>query len=196
MLLPQVVYAQTSSGTGIDTMFGTFAASGTKIIDAFYGLALIIGACLSISAIYDFVKYAEDNRHGMKPAIVKTFIAVMLVSLSQSVTVSAGTIGLTQSATYKDTADLSIFGSGGSSSGAVSEFSTGALTGIIIFIKLIGHVAFIKGLLIFKDVGNNRGDATIGKGMTHLLGGAACIQLEPFLQILATTFGLSLPSIS
>lgn len=70
-----------------------------------------------------------------------------------------------------------------------------AMNGILLFVKLLGHLAFFRGLLILKDYGSDKQGAGLGRGLTHLFGGAAAINIEATTALLASTFftGISLP---
>jgi intracellular multiplication protein IcmC len=55
--------------------------------------------------------------------------------------------------------------------------------------QVIGVVAFIRGLLILKELGGGRSQATMGKALSHLIGGILCINLYNAIQVLETTVG-------
>jgi intracellular multiplication protein IcmC len=58
-------------------------------------------------------------------------------------------------------------------------------------IQLIGTVAFIRGLLILTQLSGQGGQpGTLSKGITHIVGGALCINLYDFLNAVYATLGI------
>ena len=79
--------------------------------------------------------------------------------------------------------ELSRVPSGGGAPGAAA-----ALEGVLLFVKMIGHIAFLRGFLILKGVAEGSQNQTVGKALTHILGGAAAININATVEILANSF--------
>lgn len=58
-------------------------------------------------------------------------------------------------------------------------------------IQLIGTIAFIRGLMILRQSGSERGQPhMLGKGLTHLIGGILCINIYGTLNTLEESVGM------
>lgn len=58
------------------------------------------------------------------------------------------------------------------------------------FMQLVGFIAFLRGWFICKRAVEGTGSATIGQGLTHIIGGALCMNLILFLKAAQTTFNI------
>lgn len=59
-------------------------------------------------------------------------------------------------------------------------------------VQLIGTIAFIRGLVILSHVGGHGGhQGSLGKGLTHIIGGIFCINIYQFIQIIFATIGIN-----
>lgn len=62
--------------------------------------------------------------------------------------------------------------------------------GVIYFIRLIGYIAFVRGFLLLNQAGSGQQGGQcglIGRGLTHIFGGAAAINLKEFATIILVT---------
>lgn len=60
-----------------------------------------------------------------------------------------------------------------------------------LIIQFIGVIAFIRGLLLISQLGNESHQAGIfARGMTHIVGGILCINIFQFVQVIQSTFGI------
>ena len=61
-------------------------------------------------------------------------------------------------------------------------------------IQLFGTIAFIRGLVILSRVGGHGGGGhdSLGKGLTHIIGGILCINIYQFVQVILNTMGISI----
>lgn len=63
---------------------------------------------------------------------------------------------------------------------------------LISYVRLIGLIAFIRGLLILSKMGHPGSQpGSVAKGLTHLVGGILLINVVETVNILAATFGVS-----
>lgn len=68
-----------------------------------------------------------------------------------------------------------------------------SMTAVLAFIQFIGYIAFVRGWLVIKSVGD--GEAQEGgllRGIMHIIGGVAAVHIDKTLAILSSTFGLHL----
>jgi intracellular multiplication protein IcmC len=71
-----------------------------------------------------------------------------------------------------------------------SQFINGCYT----IVQLFGVIAFIRGMVILSHLGGHGGQpGTLGKGLTHIIGGIFCINVYQFVQIVMLTLGIQSP---
>ena len=59
-------------------------------------------------------------------------------------------------------------------------------------VQLFGTIAFIRGLVILTHLSGQGGQpGTLGKGLTHIIGGIMCINIYQFVQMVMVTLGIS-----
>jgi intracellular multiplication protein IcmC len=59
---------------------------------------------------------------------------------------------------------------------------------IMSFIQFIGFISVARGITILNNVSKNRPDASLGKGLTHIVGGIMACNILLTSQMLANTF--------
>jgi hypothetical protein len=60
-----------------------------------------------------------------------------------------------------------------------------------LIIQFIGVLAFIRGLVLLKDIGGHGGQqSSFAKGLTHIVGGILCINIYQFVQVILITLGI------
>lgn len=182
----QTVMAQTSttSAGSIETMFANASTSWVAFMNLARGVSFLAGILIAGAGLIK-LKDVGDGRTQLKTPIWMAVIGAALVAMPASIDTITETMSL---GTNTGTALLS---QSSSSIAGVGE----ALNGILLFVKLLGHLAFFRGLLILKDYGSDKQGAGLGRGLTHLFGGAAAINIEATTALLASTFftGISLP---
>lgn len=62
------------------------------------------------------------------------------------------------------------------------------IASVLSFVQLIGLIAFFRGTLILKSMGENK-DGAMGRALTHILAGAAAINIGWTVKILAMSIG-------
>lgn len=61
---------------------------------------------------------------------------------------------------------------------------------ILMFVRLVGVIAFIRGWILLSKTGKEGAQpGTLGKGLTHLLGGILCIHIIGTMDLLAQILG-------
>lgn len=187
ILLPNIALA---ADVSIGTMFASTSNTWIDFMNLSRALAFLIGIIISCTALFKFKEVSEGGgRVALKTPLIWTGVGAALLSFGATISVGTNTLSLGES--------------NGGSLLSKTHTTTGqaeveaAINGVLLFIKLVGHVAFIKGLLLLKDFGQGK-EGTVGRAITHILGGAACINIEPFVGMLAATFypGISFPGFS
>jgi len=178
-LLPSVAWAQ--SAPSLDTMFANFADSSVKLMNLVRWMGLPIGLYISGLALIRLKEYAESgSRTKLSTPILLMVIGAMLISFPLTANIATQTLALGDSTGNA----LSQVPSGGGGAPGVAA----ALAGVLLFVKLVGHIAFFRGFLILKGVAEGQQGAGIGRALTHIFGGAAAININATIDILANTF--------
>lgn len=183
--LAMSIYQQAFAENNISTMFANGEASFKSIMTLVGASSFVIGIIIGAMALFK-LKEVNDGRATIKTPIMWTIVSAALISLPASI----GTIATTlTSKGYHGTGLLSSIQDTSGLPG-VAE----ALSGVLIFVQLLGHIAFVRGLFLLKDAGAGK-DGTLGRGLTHLFGGAAAINIQTTVGILARTFfkGVTMP---
>lgn len=64
----------------------------------------------------------------------------------------------------------------------------GTIAAVLVFVQLIGLIAFVRGVLILKSLGENK-DGAMGRALTHIVGGSAAMNAAWTVKMLAGTIG-------
>jgi hypothetical protein len=182
LMITLVVDAQAQS-----TISGMFA-SGTKtfvsMIKIIQYASYAIGAFLIVGAIFKLPQLSDPQaRVSPKTPLIMFFVGIAIFTLTGSVAVMSNTMSM---------------GSGpgdallqGPNTGGVGAMAA-AITGVLTFIRMIGYIAFIRGWLMLNQAGQGK-DGIVGRGLTHIGGGIACINVKATAYMLAATFAPGMP---
>ena len=186
-LIPSAAFAQS---VGLDSIFANGASFFSAAIPVVGAASYILGIAVGISAVFALARRARDPSASLKKPIVSLVVAACLLSLPLSIKAVSKTLILD---TGGNPGSVLISGTSGT---AFSKFSAAGLKGLLIFIQLVGIIAFVRGWLLINR--SAMGDDTHGylsKGIIHIVGGACAIHISPFAHILANTFmpGVALP---
>lgn len=172
-LVPGFAHAETNLGT----MFANFSESAAALTELVKYSSYIIGMFLVVGAIFKFMKNANDPREGIKAPLVMLSCGIGIFALTSTVSIVAETMAL-------GSGPGSILAPSG---GGISAASGAAIQGVVTFVRLLGYIAFIRGWLFLVDYGNGKVDGTMARGLVHIAGGVAAINLIATLKILANT---------
>lgn len=178
MAVPSLAFAQ--SAPSLDQMFINFKDSSIAVMQLMRWLALPLGLFISGLALIRLKEYSEGGgRTKLSTPILLAVIGATLISFPIATNIATETMAL-GAATGTE---LSRVPSAGGAPGAAA-----ALEGVLLFVKMIGHIAFLRGFLILKGVAEGNQNQTVGKALTHILGGAAAININATVEILANSF--------
>ncbi|MEJ0061727.1 MAG: hypothetical protein WDO70_00615 [Alphaproteobacteria bacterium] len=65
-----------------------------------------------------------------------------------------------------------------------------AFVAVLTFMQVVGFIGFIRGWLLAKSHVEGVGNATMGGALTHIIGGALCMNIIMFLEAMEWTFGV------
>ena len=171
----------------VGQMFANFSDSATSIMRLVVWAGWLLGIIIGAKALLSLKEYSESGgRTQLKTPIGLFLIGACLVAIPGTISVATETMSLGQNTA------LEVFSDGGGTGGGVPGMDA-AIRGVLLFVKLIGHIAFVRGFLILKRLAEGQQGAEMGRGVAHILGGAAAINITETIRILANTVGMPLP---
>lgn len=178
-LTPEV-YAQTPVNIG--SMFANGTSSFEAITKLIQYSSYLIGTFLIVGSIFKLSQLGSNPQMTAKTPIVMFAVGAGIFALTGSIAIVSQTLSM---------------GSGPGNAllptpAGVDASVGAAVRGILTFIRMIGYIAFIRGWLMLNSAGQGK-DGMIGKGLTHLAGGVACINITIFAKMLAATFAPGIP---
>lgn len=187
LCLASPAYAQQMPS--VDQMFANFSDASTKFMDLTVNIAFVLGLFVGAAGLLKFKEYNESGgRMKISTPLGLVVVGALLIALPGTIDVATETMSLGTN-TGKDL--LSDPGSGG---GATAAMSAG-LRGVLLFIKLIGHIAIVRGLLVLKRMSEGAQNEGMGHAITWILGGAFAVNINATASMLANTFapGMQVP---
>ncbi|WP_175992683.1 hypothetical protein [Burkholderia vietnamiensis] len=177
--------AMAQSTGSVATMFNNASSTWVALINFTVGASFLAGIVVSCAGLFK-LKDVADGRTKLKTPIWMTIIGAALIAMPAWIDTMTQTMSL-----GSNTGTQLLSQAGSSGLAGVGD----AMNSVMLFVKLLGHIAFFRGMLILKDYGSDKQGAGLGRGLTHLFGGAAAININATVAILASTFftGLTLP---
>ena len=171
--------AQAGATVGaLDSMFANFKASAEAITKLVKFASYIIGLFLVIGSIFKFAQLGSNPQLSPKTPITMFFVGIGIFSLTSAMSIVSQTMAM---------------GSGGGAILMPSAPGMGAVTaaglhGVLLFIRMVGFIAFVRGWLLLNQAGQGK-EGVIGRGWTHIGGGVAAINVDLTAKILGNSFG-------
>lgn len=173
---------------GLDEMAIKFIGDvSTPATYMLIGFAYLGGMVLLINGIIRLTKTAQEGARG--PAglgTLMTFVAAGgLFSLGQMIGWFSGTLfGTSTVSTY---ANISTDVLPADDANIVAPI----IESLMIFIMIVGYIAFIRGWFVLKAFADGHQQATLAQALTFLLGGTLAINLGDLVNALQQTVGVS-----
>ncbi|MBS0359409.1 MAG: type IV secretion protein IcmC [Proteobacteria bacterium] len=151
------------------------------------GLAYILGIGFMFKAIYHLKVYGElrtmmASNTGLKEPIAYLIVGAVFAYLPTGLDIVMNTtFGSTSILQYSDWV------------GAGGVTNPSAMIAVFRLVQLIGVIAFIRGWVLVAQASKHGGggQATYGKGLTHIIGGILAINIIATSNILSNTLGIS-----
>lgn len=143
--------------------------------------SIMLGWFLFFSAIFKFKKYGE----------MRTMMS-MHINILAPLSMMVASIFLLTFPQFLTTLIVSFWGvadplpPGGPSSGYQAYYRP-----IVIFVRIIGVVSIMRGVILFSRAGEQGQPGQIGKAGLHILGGLLCVHIMYTIDLLKTIFGLN-----
>ncbi len=168
--------AEKPEGAGFEAL----SASIPALMSLVHVGAVSIGGFLMLKAIFD-LPHLETGRTSASRVGWTMASGIGLWSLLPMIDMTMGSQGATETSSIL-TAHLH---QGSDDFGKM-------IHSVLLFVSFIGLVAFARGTLLLKAIGENRG-GQVGRAMTHILGGAAAMNISWTISILAKSIGFAEP---
>lgn len=170
-----------SSATDLSGMFQAFATSVPSLMKMISFGAVCAGAFMILRAVLLLPQLEQGRVEGGK--IIWLLISgVGLWSILPFIAVSMGTLGMSSTdASSLLTAKYAQVSSGG---------FDGTIASMMVFVQLLGLLAFVRGMMILKALGENK-DGAMGRALTHIFGGSAAMNVAWTVKMLAVSIGAS-----
>lgn len=151
----------------LQDMINHLSSSIPSLMKLVTGSAFVMGMYLMISSVIRMKHFGEmrsmmGREHAVWGPIIQFFVGAFLIYLPSTVHMMMWTLWNVSSPLAYSTA-----------SSTNSEF----ISSCFLIIQLVGTIAFIRGLLFLNEAGSDKGQNSIGKGLTHLIGGILCINI-------------------
>lgn len=188
LLLAAPVLASAQSAPNLAQMFANFSSSATELSKMLMGLSYLLGFIITGIGLFRLKEYSEaGGRIKFSQPMFIIFAGAMLFAAPGMIDTTTQTLSLGHSLEGQLLANPDV---GSTSIPGLDQ----ALQGVLLFVKLIGNIAFIRGLLMLKDIGEGKQGAGMGRALTHLIGGAMAINIGVTISMLAATVapGMSL----
>ena len=170
------------------TMFENFGNTATSLMDIVVATAFVCGLVITIVGLLKLREYAEaGGRMKLSTPLGVIAVGTLLVIMPGMINTATETLSL-----GANTGKSVLSQGGGGGSDAVAAMS-GAIHGILLFVKLIGHIAFFRGLLILKRLAEGNGQTSMGAALLHIFGGAAAINITATADVFSTLLKIDLP---
>lgn len=181
MLMPLESHAMS---VGVDAMFANFSASSVALTRLVKYVSYIIGLFFVVNAILKFSQLGSNQQLTPKVPLTMFFVGISIFSLTSVVNMATATMAM-------GSGPGAVLMPSGPAFGAVTA---AGLQGVFLFIRLVGYIAFIRGWLLLNQAGQGK-EGTVGRGLTHIFGGVAAINITVTAKILANTLapGMVLP---
>ncbi len=150
-----------------------------RLLTAF---SYVMGFALALKALYNLKIYGEMRTMTSSQASMKTPLTYMLASTMLIFAPTA--FSIVNYTFFGDDNPLSY------TSGGVGGFTQSSIIAVIGVVQIIGLVAFVRGWLLVARAGEQGGQpGTVGKAMTHIIGGAFAINVVQVKDVIWNTFG-------
>jgi len=153
-------------------------------------LCFVIGAFLVYRGLLKGSKIGTDPRAAATHSIVVNLVAgAVLLSIAGMIPVMLSTIFGSE-----DVKDFSSIINWSKITGGSVDTTKADLTikAILMFIQIVGAIAFIRGWLIIKNAVEGTSQNTVPQGFTHVIGGTMALNIGQMLVIFDKTFGTEL----
>jgi intracellular multiplication protein IcmC len=167
------------AGMDANVMMAQFVTNFPALWKLTTAVAYLIGFIFMFRAVRGFKEYGErgggHHHHGPKTPLVLFFVGCVLIFTPSTVNVlMMSTFGYASPLAYPQT------------SGKWDQYQN-----VFLLINLIGAISFVRGWVIIAGAAQQGGHTSMGKAITHIVGGLLAINIQGTIDIMRRTFGLA-----
>lgn len=146
----------------------------------------VLGVYLIYQGLLKSSRYGTDPRANSPTTIISslTFGAIFMVIGQSLDTIMLSVFGDSSIHTFSSLKWTSLSSMGGDT----TQFQN-AIKAALTFFQLVGFISFVRGFNVLRNAVEGKGQATVGQGLTHIIGGVLAINIYYFMQIMDQTFG-------
>lgn len=179
-----IVYAKSAYAFDLNaaTMLDNLTQSIPDLMRLVTAIAYVTGMFFVIKGLVEFKHYGEQKSthstrdHGLKSPIIYMSIGALLLYLPTSVHVGLSSFwGSPMPIAYVDD--------------STDAWSVMINDAFMIF-TLIGTFAFIRGLVMASRLSESVQQGTLGRAITHIIGGIFCINMYQVITMVMNTFAI------
>lgn len=177
------------TGAGLDHMVYNFVNNiygpMTSLLAVFSYLAAVILLIVGISRL---IKTAQDGPQG--PTGLGTIATFLVVGVLFSL---GGMMGSFNSSLFakEGVSTFATIGSNIISDNSDRERIAMVIEAVMMFVMLVGYIAFIRGWFVLRSFADGNGQASIAQALTFLIGGTLAINLGELVNVLQRTLGIN-----
>lgn len=174
---------QLAMAADISSMFANFSAHAPAIMRMILVFSKVAGYTLIFISIMQLLKSQVHNRAEIKQPIITMIVGATLSAVSALFVVVSNTL-LESPSSF-----LSYSGAGG----GVSASFAAAVTGVLWFVRILGLIAIVRGILKLKGIGDGQGGGQGGglnSALIHIVGGVMAVNINATIAMFAATFGV------
>lgn len=180
------------SGEGLDARFISFVSNvDGPLRAAITAICWLIGVIMAFNGVVRLTKVSQKGPKGPAGAgTLMTFIvAAIMLSLGNMMEAVSFSVlgGVDFSTSYELVAIPKALGKHG-------EAAKNAFQAALVFVQLIGWIAFARGWLLIRDIVDGTSKSSMLSGFTHVIGGALAANIGSVLKALQATLGITIIS--
>lgn len=163
-----------------ETILANLAQQMPWLMKMVTAIAYVMGMYFIVFAILRLKQFGEQRtmmspEHGLTGPIVYLTVGALLIFLPSAVQVG-----------------MSTFWTNPNPYGYLQHQNQWAqfINICFVIVQFIGVIAFIRGLVILSHLGRHAQPGTLGRGITHIIGGIFCINIYQFVQLIFVTLGI------
>ena len=174
-----------------NTMLNALKDNAEPIIKLTVAVAYVAGFWLIISAINQLKVFGQmisyhSQSHGMAGPLTKLIVGVLLFYLPGTIDIGVWTIWGHSAFTSNGASYMEYTASSTDIFGPTKE-------GVIALIRVIGYISFVRGFMILSRSGEqNVQPGTFSKGIIHVVGGIAAINIVETIRVIGNTLGINI----
>lgn len=180
-----------SAAGALDVMMQNFTSNITQPMTTLISaIAIAVGLTYIFKGLVASTKIGTDPRAAAPTTIIVNLVmGAVLISVGSSLKMMVMTLFGGNVVTMNEFQGINW--SQFDASTTTTETADKTVKAILMFIQVIGMIAFVRGWLVLKKAAEG-GQATVAQGLTHLVGGAMAVNIASMLKVMDKTFGTSI----